>query len=111
MPASRATSPIESSRIGRSRPLDPLDLKCTLTCRVPDWKGQGALTETEHDSCDQSRPRAARGVGSVWHAARECRRRDRLRRGGQDRKSTRLNSSHTVISYAVFCLKKKKKNN
>src|SRR5436190_13933730 len=26
-----------------------------------------------------------------------------------DRKSTRLNSSHTVISYAVFCLKKKKK--
>src|SRR5438034_6158320 len=28
-----------------------------------------------------------------------------------DRKSTRLNSSHTVISYAVFCLKKKKINN
>src|SRR5438132_3633879 len=28
-----------------------------------------------------------------------------------DRKSTRLNSSHTVISYAVFCLKKKKKKN
>src|SRR5258708_31906158 len=33
------------------------------------------------------------------------------RRGGQrqpDRKSTRLNSSHQIISYAVFCLKKKK---
>src|SRR5690606_39758222 len=28
---------------------------------------------------------------------------------GQDRKSTRLNSSHVKISYAVFCLKKKKK--
>src|SRR2546430_12434295 len=28
---------------------------------------------------------------------------------GQDRKSTRLNSSHSQISYAVFCLKKKKK--
>src|SRR5260221_5887718 len=28
--------------------------------------------------------------------------------GLEDRKSTRLNSSHTVISYAVFCLKKKK---
>src|SRR2546426_1817485 len=28
-----------------------------------------------------------------------------------DRKSTRLNSSHLVISYAVFCLKKKKKKN
>src|SRR5260221_3575733 len=31
-------------------------------------------------------------------------------RSSQDRKSTRLNSSHTVISYAVFCLKKKKRN-
>src|SRR5256885_7977546 len=31
------------------------------------------------------------------------------RRRWQDRKSTRLNSSHLVISYAVFCLKKKKK--
>src|SRR5438034_7058804 len=31
------------------------------------------------------------------------------RRRSRDRKSTRLNSSHTVISYAVFCLKKKKK--
>src|SRR5438034_8233693 len=30
-------------------------------------------------------------------------------RAARDRKSTRLNSSHTVISYAVFCLKKKKK--
>src|SRR5437588_6928344 len=28
-----------------------------------------------------------------------------------DRKSTRLNSSHTVISYAVFCLKKKTRSN
>src|SRR5207245_4323492 len=40
----------------------------------------------------------AYGVRQVrWHA------------GGQDRKSTRLNSSHGSISYAVFCLKKKKK--
>src|SRR5438034_7513374 len=34
-----------------------------------------------------------------------------LRFADLDRKSTRLNSSHTVISYAVFCLKKKKKSN
>src|SRR3989475_290224 len=35
---------------------------------------------------------------------------DAARRGpAQDRKSTRLNSSHSQISYAVFCLKKKKK--
>src|SRR5256885_10893489 len=32
----------------------------------------------------------------------------RLELGERDRKSTRLNSSHLVISYAVFCLKKKK---
>src|SRR5258708_29206668 len=31
--------------------------------------------------------------------------------GGGDRKSTRLNSSHQIISYAVFCLKKKKTKN
>src|SRR5258708_27697022 len=30
--------------------------------------------------------------------------------GGLDRKSTRLNSSHQIISYAVFCLKKKNQN-
>src|SRR5437588_8788575 len=40
----------------------------------------------------------------------------RLQQNGEtskraDRKSTRLNSSHTVISYAVFCLKKKKNKN
>src|SRR2546421_10635310 len=34
---------------------------------------------------------------------------DVAQRRGQDRKSTRLNSSHDQISYAVFCLKKKKK--
>src|SRR2546427_2297895 len=43
-------------------------------------------------------------------AARGLRHPDRLRgQRHQDRKSTRLNSSHSQISYAVFCLKKKKK--
>src|SRR5205807_8504195 len=36
--------------------------------------------------------------------------RNRKARKHQDRKSTRLNSSHLVISYAVFCLKKKNKS-
>src|SRR5256885_5710528 len=72
------------------------------------------------------RRRAARR----WRRRRwsPARRRRRVRRGGQrretslahllplgdgflDRKSTRLNSSHLVISYAVFCLKKKKTRN
>src|SRR5256884_3122950 len=35
----------------------------------------------------------------------------RNRKDPEDRKSTRLNSSHGYISYAVFCLKKKKNNN
>src|SRR5256885_10420592 len=48
-----------------------------------------------------------------WHLARARARLRRVRRRARararDRKSTRLNSSHLVISYAVFCLKKKKK--
>src|SRR2546430_10631274 len=45
----------------------------------------------------ENRPRQDRGPRNVQ------------RRGGRgDRKSTRLNSSHSQISYAVFCLKKKK---
>src|SRR5438552_8662343 len=44
----------------------------------------------------------------LWaHARRGPPRRGRAL--GRDRKSTRLNSSHQIISYAVFCLKKKKK--
>src|SRR3712207_7510576 len=55
----------------------------------------------------------AAGLGPV-HRSRERDRRPDLRRihraepERQDRKSTRLNSSHANISYAVFCLKKKK---
>src|SRR2546426_6885589 len=48
-------------------------------------------------------PRAA-GQGQLRGADAHA----RPRRGSEDRKSTRLNSSHLVISYAVFCLKKKK---
>src|SRR3989454_2460612 len=64
----------------------------------------------EHDD-DVSRPAAVCGPGSLDDERGRC-------RGGPvvvahlcgdgDRKSTRLNSSHLVISYAVFCLKKKK---
>src|SRR5258708_24650227 len=44
------------------------------------------------------------GTGRLSRRAR----RRRALRGRKDRKSTRLNSSHQIISYAVFCLKKKK---
>src|SRR2546426_9379539 len=53
-------------------------------------------------------PREATGVGrgARQHLQAGC---SQPVVGGADRKSTRLNSSHLVISYAVFCLKKKKK--
>src|SRR3712207_8621125 len=63
-----------------------------------------------------TRPRLCDGGGGSGGHAREDERpqSSRARRtathvGHQDRKSTRLNSSHANISYAVFCLKKKKK--
>src|SRR5688572_31802073 len=71
------------------------------------------------------RSRSARqSESAALHAARTARhqivrrtdsdRGSRAREGNRqalrDRKSTRLNSSHSQISYAVFCLKKKKKN-
>src|SRR5436309_15935580 len=52
----------------------------------------------------------ATGAGRGTRAQPEPERRPhRPARRGVDRKSTRLNSSHVKISYAVFCLKKKKK--
>src|SRR2546427_2832997 len=55
-----------------------------------------ALAVAEHRDCPAHRQPRVRPPGHAKH-----------RRG--DRKSTRLNSSHSQISYAVFCLKKKKK--
>src|SRR2546430_10357079 len=61
---------------------------------------------------DRSRPRRcrARPVGAVGRGGPVPANagRARTRDWGGDRKSTRLNSSHSQISYAVFCLKKKK---
>src|SRR5256885_12939393 len=51
--------------------------------------------------------RRGRPLGCAPSQARG-RRRFQCGQGNRDRKSTRLNSSHLVISYAVFCLKKKK---
>src|SRR5688572_33134476 len=53
-----------------------------------------------------ARPRTCRASGVTVHRCRA----ERYDSGALDRKSTRLNSSHSQISYAVFCLKKKKGN-
>src|SRR3712207_8665521 len=78
--------------------------------------GEGAEEGRADDECHEERdeqdrrlagfagmPAAAGGASAVRGVRRACARRDR------DRKSTRLNSSHANISYAVFCLKKKNK--
>src|SRR5690242_21508805 len=64
------------------------------------------------------RSRRRRDLSAIRHPQRAHHRRDpshrarasvRIPTPARDRKSTRLNSSHMSISYAVFCLKKKKK--
>src|SRR3712207_7238713 len=73
-----------------------------LRTGCPQWDRSGS----------QSGVSALIGVSSIGagHADRARDVRHRGRYGpGPDRKSTRLNSSHANISYAVFCLKKKKK--
>src|SRR3712207_7180122 len=62
---------------------------------------QAALTGTADHDYDPSAI-----VATIGEVARE----QVKPRTSKDRKSTRLNSSHANISYAVFCLKKKKKN-
>src|SRR5436309_6974165 len=52
---------------------------------------------------------ASTGVGESGRAARGVGEEGATRASQGDRKSTRLNSSHVKISYAVFCLKKKKR--
>src|SRR5256885_7639934 len=52
--------------------------------------------------------RAVRAAASRGHRSSPSYAGPPARGAGSDRKSTRLNSSHLVISYAVFCLKKKK---
>src|SRR5689334_24660619 len=65
--------------------------------RRGQFRRQGARLEAR---LDRRRGRVERG---------RVLRTGRRRCGQEDRKSTRLNSSHSSISYAVFCLKKKKK--
>src|SRR3712207_8709511 len=74
--------------------------------RGPGGRGVacGAGGGSELRDCRSGLRAASAGVGAARTA-------DRAGDEGQDRKSTRLNSSHANISYAVFCLKKKKITN
>src|SRR5208282_638471 len=86
--------------------------------RVYDPHGDAPVERAPEPQAQPSAPRAQRRTEppAFGRSANRdpCRRRarswrDRSRCRPKDRKSTRLNSSHGSISYAVFCLKKKKK--
>src|SRR2546422_10632107 len=62
-----------------------------------------------HDALPISSRRGRKGKAVHRNEHRASRYRKEARGEGEDRKSTRLNSSHGYISYAVFCLKKKKR--
>src|SRR2546430_12847378 len=70
---------------------------------LPIFRLRRAAGRVRHRQLDDA---AEEKPGRRRAGAREDRARDRR----ADRKSTRLNSSHSQISYAVFCLKKKKNN-
>src|SRR5690242_20750893 len=71
------------------------------------------MAEPQPDYVSSDCPIAARhiqqGIGDEAPKAQKAHPLTLLRKAYGDRKSTRLNSSHMSISYAVFCLKKKKK--
>src|SRR5690348_17861904 len=78
----------------------PISFPATRTARVPSG---GCYVETGTSHCGHG-PRGRRR--KPWQMPP----RD-VARATRDRKSTRLNSSHPSISYAVFCLKKKMNTN
>src|SRR5256885_3014470 len=84
-----------SPTLSRSRGRIPLD-HCDLRARVVR-RCAGGVDDHEDDEGDKDVHRRTRRDDG-----------DALPGALPDRKSTRLNSSHLVISYAVFCLKKKK---
>src|SRR5256885_12789049 len=72
----------------------------TATTEIYTLSLHDALPISSTPRSARSQPRLARSARSISSSREPTRIRDR--------KSTRLNSSHLVISYAVFCLKKKK---
>src|SRR5206468_6524921 len=79
----------------------------TFSTRLEFVKAQGLPKELHGQSATLAVQAPDRLTPSAQVKGKAC----SLGRDGQDRKSTRLNSSHDQISYAVFCLKKKKQQN
>src|SRR2546422_2020594 len=77
-----------------------LRIDCVLPTFISSFEG-GSTAESARGICGRRFPQESASTRPSGRLRQPIRRRDR--------KSTRLNSSHGYISYAVFCLKKKKK--
>src|SRR5439155_18643878 len=112
---------VSKDRLGRGlREGSPCLAQALQSLAVCCWEERHAWSTVLHCAPrDLPAPGGGRAAGSrrrwVRHVQRDRRLAGRARRPvcqraprGRDRKSTRLNSSHVAISYAVFCLKKKK---
>src|SRR5688500_19583194 len=82
------------------------DLQLAADLRPPGQIGDVAIGEVRDELVGAAAPQLE---GSAEHDVAEPAHLVRAE-GHGDRKSTRLNSSHLVISYAVFCLKKKQRS-
>src|SRR5205807_8228062 len=108
--------PLPSSPLPATPALYPLSLHDALPICRPPHLTRHSRRCPPHQLPDGrgAKARGRRGPGFETPSARSgCMSRDPVLVGRalwhrEDRKSTRLNSSHLVISYAVFCLKKKK---
>src|SRR5690625_6304530 len=106
-PASRSALPVRSKHLVAPAhpvtPVHPVTPAHPVTSRAPD--AQEPLVTSDPRHAGETRPFMTR-----WAPFRALQHADPHPTPcpGPDRKSTRLNSSHVAISYAVFCLKKKK---
>src|SRR6266481_2782811 len=101
--ASQLTSVPRTHRATSRRPTAP-----SADTRRLDLPLQGQAIDLSNFGCGQPLELADLGIDPRHDLPRYSCCRLRWRGVRQDRKSTRLNSSHSSISYAVFCLKKKK---
>src|SRR2546426_8477487 len=81
----------------REVPSPPVGERDGVRGRHPQYGKHRTRTADARDFARQLRKKCTDAEKRLWRLLRD-----------RDRKSTRLNSSHLVISYAVFCLKKKK---
>src|SRR5690606_40702829 len=87
------------------------DIRSKICNDKVDAEGWLAIHEAAHELGMPSNATILYGhIESYWHRIDHMERLRQMQdRTGGDRKSTRLNSSHVKISYAVFCLKKNKR--